>query len=45
MGANRARTVEATDRLIRRFKDQGYEFVTVEEMAGAKGRSRAPVGG
>jgi peptidoglycan/xylan/chitin deacetylase (PgdA/CDA1 family) len=32
MGANRAPTVEATDRLIRRFKDQGYEFVTVSQM-------------
>jgi len=32
MGADRARTVEATDRLIRRFKDQGYEFVSVPEM-------------
>ena len=32
MGANRARTVEATDRLIRRYKDQGYQFVTVIEM-------------
>ena len=32
MGADRARTVEATDRLIPRLKDQGYEFVTVTEM-------------
>ena len=32
MGADRARTVEATDRLIRRFKNQGYEFVTVTQM-------------
>ncbi len=32
MGANRGHTVEATDRLIRRYKDQGYEFVTVPEM-------------
>jgi peptidoglycan/xylan/chitin deacetylase (PgdA/CDA1 family) len=32
MGADRARTVEATDNLIRRFKDQGHEFVTVAEM-------------
>jgi len=32
MGADRARTLEATDRLIRRLKDQGYEFVTVTEM-------------
>ena len=32
MGADRAQTVIATDNLIRRYKDQGYEFVTVEEM-------------
>jgi peptidoglycan/xylan/chitin deacetylase (PgdA/CDA1 family) len=31
-GADRSHTVEATDRLIRRYKDQGYEFVTVPEM-------------
>ncbi len=34
MGADRARTVDATDRLIRRCKDQGYEFVTVTKMMG-----------
>ena len=32
MGADRAQTVIATDNLIRRYKDEGYEFVTVEEM-------------
>jgi peptidoglycan-N-acetylglucosamine deacetylase len=32
MGADRAQTVIATDNLIRRYRDQGYEFVTVEEM-------------
>jgi len=30
MGADRAQTVIATDHLIRRYKDQGYEFVAVE---------------
>jgi peptidoglycan-N-acetylglucosamine deacetylase len=30
--ADRAQTVIATDNLIRRYRDQGYEFVTVEEM-------------
>jgi peptidoglycan-N-acetylglucosamine deacetylase len=34
MGADRAQTVMATDSLVRRYKDQGYEFVTVEEMMG-----------
>lgn len=29
MGADRSQTVIATDNLIRRYKDQGYEFVTV----------------
>jgi len=31
-GADRAQTVIATDNLIRRYKDDGGEFVTVEEM-------------
>jgi peptidoglycan/xylan/chitin deacetylase (PgdA/CDA1 family) len=30
MGADRAQTVIATDNLIRRYKDEGYEFVTVD---------------
>jgi peptidoglycan-N-acetylglucosamine deacetylase len=33
-GADRAQTVIATDNLIRRYRDQGYEFVTVEQMRG-----------
>ena len=33
LGADRAQTVIATDNLIRRYKDQGYEFGTVEEIA------------
>jgi len=32
MGADRAQTVIATDNLIRRYRDEGYELVTVEEM-------------
>jgi len=32
MGADRAQTVIATDKLIRRYRDQGYKFVTVDEM-------------
>jgi peptidoglycan/xylan/chitin deacetylase (PgdA/CDA1 family) len=35
MGADRAQIVIATDNLIRRYKDQGYEFVAVTEMMGA----------
>src|SRR5919204_303096 len=37
LGLDRARTVEATDRLIRRCTDQGYEFVTVPEMMEVSG--------
>jgi peptidoglycan-N-acetylglucosamine deacetylase len=32
MGTDRSHTVEATDRIIRRYKDQGFEFVTVSRM-------------
>ena len=32
MGADRSQTVLATDRLIDRYKTQGYEFVTLPEM-------------
>src|SRR4030088_1502313 len=32
MGADRAQTVIATEYMIRVYKDEGYEFVTVEEM-------------
>jgi peptidoglycan/xylan/chitin deacetylase (PgdA/CDA1 family) len=32
MGADRSHTVRATDSLIRRYKSEGYEFVTVPEM-------------
>jgi peptidoglycan/xylan/chitin deacetylase (PgdA/CDA1 family) len=32
MGADRAQTVIATENLIQRYHDQGYQFVTVEEM-------------
>ena len=35
MGADRSQTVIATDKLIRRYKGEGYEFVTVAEMMGA----------
>jgi len=32
LGADREQTVKATDRLIRRYKAEGYEFVTIPEM-------------
>jgi peptidoglycan/xylan/chitin deacetylase (PgdA/CDA1 family) len=31
-GADRSQTVIATDRLIARYKSEGYEFATVPEM-------------
>jgi peptidoglycan/xylan/chitin deacetylase (PgdA/CDA1 family) len=38
-GADRARTVIATDNLIRRYKDEGWKFVTVPEMSSGTGSS------
>lgn len=35
MGADRSHTVDATERLIVRYKAEGYEFVTVPEMMAA----------
>lgn len=32
MGADRAQTILATDNLIQRYKQEGYEFVTVPQM-------------
>jgi len=32
MGADRSRTVTASDRLIARYKAEGREFVTIPEM-------------
>ena len=32
MGADRSQTVLATENLIQRYREQGYEFVTVKEM-------------
>jgi peptidoglycan/xylan/chitin deacetylase (PgdA/CDA1 family) len=32
IGADRSRTVEATDRLLKRYRGEGYEFVTIPEM-------------
>jgi peptidoglycan-N-acetylglucosamine deacetylase len=38
-GADRAQTVIATENLIRRYKDEGWKFVTVPEMSLDSGRS------
>jgi peptidoglycan/xylan/chitin deacetylase (PgdA/CDA1 family) len=35
LGADRAQTVTATDNLIRRYKDEGYEFATVPQILAA----------
>jgi peptidoglycan-N-acetylglucosamine deacetylase len=34
MGADRSQTVAATDRLITRYKSEGYEFLTIPQMLG-----------
>jgi len=41
-GADRSQTVIATDRLIARYKSEGYEFVTVPEMMGSPVVSSQP---
>jgi len=43
MGADRAQTVMATDSLIRRYKDEGYEFVPVPEMMKAVSHQPAAI--
>ena len=43
MGADRGQTVLATANLIRRYKDQGFQFVTVTEMMGAVGDKTSAV--
>lgn len=35
MGADRSQTVLATDRIIKRYKAEGFEFVTIPEMMSA----------
>jgi peptidoglycan/xylan/chitin deacetylase (PgdA/CDA1 family) len=42
LGADRAQTVIATDNLIRRYKDQGFTFVSVPQMMGV-GRGQLEV--
>jgi peptidoglycan/xylan/chitin deacetylase (PgdA/CDA1 family) len=32
MGADRSRTVEASDRILTRYRGEGYEFVTIPQM-------------
>ena len=40
MGVDRSNTVAATDHLIARYKSEGYEFVTIQRMMGARFGSR-----
>jgi len=42
MGADRSQTVLATDRLIDRYKTEGYEFVTIPEMMERKSLQPKP---
>jgi len=41
LGADRAQTVIATENLIRRYKDEGHEFVTVAEMVAVNSQRSA----
>jgi peptidoglycan-N-acetylglucosamine deacetylase len=41
-GTDRSCTVTATDRLIPRYKSEGYEFVTVPEMMGKESATHQP---
>ena len=40
IGADRSQTVLATDRLIARFKERGYEFVTIPQMMPCPGEDQ-----
>lgn len=42
MGADRAQTVLATDSLIKRYKAEGYEFVTIPQMMSKTNVGMAP---
>ncbi len=44
LGAERGHSIEATDRLIRRYKDQDYEFVTIPEMMRVGSTQLQPAG-
>ncbi len=44
MGADRSRTVHATDELIREYKDKGYLFTTVTEMMQMRPGVQMPFG-
>lgn len=42
MGADRSQTVQATDHLIKRYKQEGYSFVTIPEMMQTTGQPEHP---
>jgi peptidoglycan-N-acetylglucosamine deacetylase len=44
MGADRSQTVQATDHLLKRYRDEGYEFVTIPAMMGKAVISASPAG-
>ncbi len=43
MGADRSQTVVATDHLIARYKNEGYEFVTIPQMMAESAASCQPI--
>ena len=38
IGVDRSRSVEATDRILSRYKPEGYDFVTIPQMMAAPAR-------
>ena len=42
MGADRSQTVQATDHLVKRYKQEGYTFVTIPEMMQTTGQPACP---
>ncbi|PYP89230.1 MAG: polysaccharide deacetylase family protein [Candidatus Angelobacter sp. Gp1-AA117] len=45
MGADRSQTVRATDNLLQRYLNEGYEFVTIPEMMGKAASNPVPSAG
>ncbi len=42
LGADRSQTVIATDRIIARYRSEGYDFVTIPEMMAKQAVSLQP---
>jgi len=44
MGVDRSRSVEASDAIVHKYKAEGYQFVTVEQMMNAAAHTRSLAG-